>query len=506
MNLPEPTVVRVAALPLAALVRWQILALRAADGMLHIARASAPDGQLLAWLDGHLDEPYVWMEAPAAWIEQHLAAGAEDYRALDEIAFAHDGDETPAAGRGISLLSLAEEENPVVRLVNSTLHDAIIEGASDIHFEATGDGLVIKFRIDGMLGQVGELREVTGRSRAEQVVSRIKVLAELDIAETRIPQDGRFKANLGNQGERTIDFRVSVMPSLHGEDVVLRILDKGRLASSAGNLSLAALGFADDSARTLRDLVERPHGMVLVTGPTGSGKTTSLYALLMETGSPTEKTVTIEDPVEYQLPGVLQIPVNEKKGLTFARGLRSILRHDPDRILVGEIRDPETAEIAVQAALTGHLVLSSVHANGVFEVVQRFTHMGVDLHALTACLNGIVAQRLVRINCPHCREPQAAAPDMLARLGWREHLEGLEVQRGRGCAVCRGSGFSGRRAIAQILVLDDELREAIVAQAPVRQLKTLAAARGSIDWLDSARPLLMNGNLSLEEARRVLAN
>lgn len=498
------TLVRLSELPLAAQLRWQMVALRVADGGLRIARVEAPDADLLAWLDGHLREPFQWMPCDAKWIATTLAAEVEGYRALEDIV----SDPAHAAGVegiGISAATLAAEENPVVRLVSSTLHDAVADGASDIHFEAMPEGLAIRFRIDGLLVQAGEIRQPGGRTQAEQVVSRIKVLAELDIAETRIPQDGRFKAVLSKPDEQTVDFRVSVMPSLHGEDVVLRILDKRRLLQSAGTLSLAGLGFEGRVASRLRELADRPHGMVLVTGPTGSGKTTTLYALLMETMRPTEKTISIEDPVEYQLPGVLQIPVNEKKGLSFARGLRSILRHDPDRIMVGEIRDAETATIAVQAALTGHQVLSSVHANGVFEVVQRFTHMGVDLQALATCLNGIVAQRLVRLNCAHCREACQLEATQWQALGLPGD-PGPGLERGRGCPACRGTGLHHRRAVAQYLVFDDELREAIVARMPLRQLKALGELRGSLSWNDMLLPMLLRGELSPEEARRALAN
>jgi general secretion pathway protein E len=491
------------ALPLGALLRWQILPLRTSAGELRIACAEAPEAALVAWLDGRLAEPWRWQEWPAGRIEEYLARQVESYRALGELGAG--GEAEASEGEAISLDSLAFEENRVVRLVNSTLHDAVADGASDIHFEATREGLAIKFRIDGRLIDVGCISESGGRQQAEQVVSRIKVLADLDIAETRIPQDGRFKIVLAGQGGGGIDFRVSVMPSLHGEDVVLRILDKRRLADEGASLTLSRLGFPDDQAESLRRLAGRPHGMLLVTGPTGSGKTTTLYALLMETASPGEKTIAIEDPAEYQLPGVLQIPVNERKGLTFARGLRSILRHDPDRIMVGEIRDPETAEIAVQAALTGHLVLSSVHANGVFEVVQRFTHMGVDLHALSTCLIGIVAQRLVRLNCPDCREAAAIDDALAGRLG----LSGEDrrrLRRGRGCATCRATGAVGRRAVAQHLALDDALREAIVDRLPVRRLKQLAAEQGLVGWCDILRPLLLSGDLSPEEAERALAD
>ncbi|HQO28000.1 MAG TPA: GspE/PulE family protein [Accumulibacter sp.] len=503
-SLSDCTLVRLPELPLAALLRWQFVLLRDAAGELRIARTEAPDAALTAWLDAHLQETCCWLAAPADWVSSTLAGEAADYRALDEVSLAANAEAGPQ-DEGISLASLASEENPVVRLVNSTLHDAVADGASDIHFEATREGLTIKFRIDGLLLPVGELRTRDGRAQAEQVVSRIKVLADLDIAETRIPQDGRFKVLLGRQGELPVDFRVSVMPSLHGEDVVLRLLDKRRLATATGSLSLAVLGYDEVLAQTLRGLAGRPHGMLLITGPTGSGKTTTLYALLMETARASEKTVAIEDPVEYQLPGVLQIPVNEKKGLTFARGLRSILRHDPDRIMVGEIRDPETADIAVQAALTGHLVLSSLHANGVFEVIQRFTHLGVDRYALATCLNGIVAQRLVRLNCRQCRAAETVSAAQWVGLGLADDVA-LPPQRGVGCPACRGSGFAGRRAIAQYLILDDGLREAIIAQAPLRQLKLLASECGRIDWLAAVDPLLRHGDISFAEAQRALAN
>ena len=491
-------------IPLAAHLRWQFLPIRHADGDLLIACATAPDALLVAWLDAHLTEAWRWHHVDSASIDDGLAQQTDRYRALDGLNLIQD-----AAGyseeTGISLDSLVSEENRIVRLVNSTLHDAVADGASDIHFEATPDGCEIKFRIDGLLVPAGSVRAADGRQLSEEVVSRIKVLAELDIAETRIPQDGRFKMKLEKLGAKSIDFRVSVMPSLHGEDVVLRILDKRRLVADAKSLSLSVLGFSEEHAGILQNLGERPHGMVLVTGPTGSGKTTTLYALLLETVRSSEKTISIEDPVEYQLPGILQIPVNEKKGLTFARGLRSILRHDPDRIMVGEIRDPETAEIAVQAALTGHLVLSSVHANGVFEVIQRFTHMAIDLHALVACLNGVVAQRLVRLNCPHCRRHESVTQNQLQQLGLPPGYESA-FRVGTGCAACRGTGRMGRKAIAQCLLLNDALREAIVAQQSLRQLKRLAVEQGTTAWADAVHPLLIQGDLCIDEIRRALAN
>src|SRR5579859_1575944 len=310
-----------------------------------------------------------------------------------------DGDAAQRDGRTAAVLSFAsvsEAASPAVKLVNSTLYDALKAGASDIHMESTAGGLAVKYRIDGVLDRG---TSVNGTETAEQVISRLKVLAELDIAERRVPQDGSFRVEAAG---REIDLRVSIMPSIHGEDAVIRILDKRAMMAAYGALRLETLGFDAASLVTLRGLAEEPHGMLLVTGPTGSGKTTTLYAELTEIHNGRDKIITIEDPVEYQLPGILQIPVNERKGLTFAKGLRSILRHDPDKIMVGEIRDRETAEIAVQSALTGHLVFTTVHANNVFDVIGRFMHMNVDLYGFVSALNAILAQRLVRLICPHC--------------------------------------------------------------------------------------------------------
>jgi general secretion pathway protein E len=367
--------------------------------------------------------------------------------------------------------SIAASDSPVVRLVNSTLHDALKAGASDIHLETGGAGLTIKYRIDGVLSMVKTLE---GADFAEQAISRVKVMAELDIAERRVPQDGRFRARSGN---REIDLLVSIMPSVFGEDVVLRILDKRALSDQLKGLTLERLGFEPDIARQLRRLSAEPHGMLLVTGPTGSGKTTTLYSVISEANKGLDKIVTIEDPVEYQLPGVLQIPVNEKKGLTFARGLRSILRHDPDRIMVGEIRDSETAEIAVQSALTGHLVFTTVHANNVLDVIGRFQHMGVDPFNLASALNAVMAQRLVRVICGACSA--------------------------KGCAQCRGTGYRGRKAIAELMVLNDEIKELIAARAPARKLKEAARAAGTGNLREAALALVKRGETTTEEIDRV---
>ena len=327
------------------------------------------------------------------------------------------------------------------------------------------------------------------------------MLAELDISERRVPQDGRFKVMM--QG-RDVDFRVSIMPSIYGEDAVLRVLDRKSLSEQANGLSLAVLGFDAHIIESFRQLVREPYGMVLVTGPTGSGKTTSLYAAITEVNHGRDKIITIEDPVEYQLPGVLQIPVNEKKGLTFARGLRSILRHDPDKIMVGEIRDPETAQIAVQSALTGHLVFTTLHANNVFDVISRFIHMGVEPYSLVAALNGVMAQRLVRLICPACAEDDVPSDSLLAesRLT-RQDVSGYRFRRGLGCGQCRGTGYRGRKAIAELLALDDELREMIIAHEPLRKLKEAARARGMMSLRESALAAVARGETTLEEINRV---
>jgi general secretion pathway protein E len=386
----------------------------------------------------------------------------------------------------------------VVKLVHSTVYDALKIAASDIHLETGPTGLVIKYRIDGVLTAVGS---VTGLELAEQVISRIKVMSELDIAERRVPQDGRFKVSVRGH---EVDFRVSIMPSIFGEDAVLRILDKQALSDQVKGLRLSFLGFDDDVIATLRRLSSEPYGMMLVTGPTGSGKTTTLYASITEINHGQDKIITIEDPVEYQLPGVLQIPVNEKKGLTFARGLRSILRHDPDKIMVGEIRDPETAQIAVQSALTGHLVFTTVHANNVFDVIGRFMHMGVDPYSFVSALNGILAQRLVRVNCQQCAVEDRPDDELLAYSGIDQAAAaGMQFRAGRGCGHCRGTGFKGRKAIGEILILNDQIRELIIAQQPIRLIREAARKNGTRFLREIAIDLVSRGETTLQEINRV---
>ena len=486
-------------LPYAEALRRACVLVRGGDGALALVFADPFDETLRPWAEERIDQPVRWLLAHSSDLAAYLAHHEETMRAMDGMLVevetqAGDGEDVD----DLSLKTINEDTSPIVRLVHSTLYDALKAGASDIHLETGAESLVIKYRIDGVLSQVGS---VASTDAAEQVISRLKVMSDLDISERRIPQDGRFR--ISSRG-RQIDFRVSVMPSIHGEDAVLRILDKQALTDQMKGLSLDLLGFDAGVIDTVRQLCSEPYGMVLVTGPTGSGKTTTLYAAISEINSGRDKIVTIEDPVEYQLPGVLQIPVNEKKGLTFARGLRSILRHDPDRIMVGEIRDPETAQIAVQAALTGHLVFTTVHANNVFDVLGRFTHMGIDPYSFVAALNGILAQRLMRVICPHCVHDQAPAPELLAksRLG-DEDPAAWHFKAGRGCGHCRGSGYKGRRAIAELLVFTDEIRELIASRAPIRQIKEVAAARGMTLLRGAALRLVRTGVTTLEEANRV---
>lgn len=459
------------------------------------------DETLRPWLEARIPEVITWAIAARADISACIGRHEQSMRAMDAVIdAARAGSTGDQALENLSLASIREDSSPVVRLVHSTVFDALRAGASDVHIESTNSGLVIRYRIDGVLLQVGD---VSGVELAEQVISRIKVMSELDIAERRVPQDGRFKIGVDN---RPIDFRVSIIPSVFGEDAVLRVLDKQAISDQVQGLRLSTLGFDDATVDRILKLASRPYGMLLVTGPTGSGKTTTLYAAISETNSGNDKIVTIEDPVEYQLPGVLQIPVNEKKGLTFARGLRSILRHDPDKIMVGEIRDPETAQIAIQSALTGHLVFTTVHANNVFDVLSRFTHMGVDAYSFTAALNGILAQRLVRIVCHHCAEAVMPKRAVMEESGIpMAHAAGFNFRVGAGCAHCRGSGYKGRKAVGELLVLNDELREAIIARAPVRQLKELALKSGSRFLRSSAIDLVRTGETTIEEVNRVTA-
>ncbi|WP_236192647.1 MULTISPECIES: GspE/PulE family protein [Pseudomonas] len=467
------------------------------DGQLIGVFADPFDHARLAWIDDNLQGAPLYL-AHAADLATFLARHEESFHAVD--ALDHDSETSGESDplQRLSLTSISEDQSKVVKLVNSTLYDALKQHASDIHLGMTGQGLVIKYRIDGVLNGAGK---ASGSAFADQVISRIKVMAELDIGEKRVPQDGRFKVAIG---ERQIDFRVSIMPSIFGEDAVLRVLDKQDLSDRVSGVQLQALGFAEQTLCALRRLACEPYGMILVTGPTGSGKTTTLYAMLSEINHGVDKIITIEDPVEYQLPGVLQIPVNEKKGLTFARGLRSILRHDPDKILVGEIRDPDTAQIAVQSALTGHLVFTTIHANNVFDVIGRFSQMQVDPYSFVSALNAVLAQRLIRLACPHCCTPCEVDDQALAASGLtREAVSGWTFVRAQGCGQCRGSGYRGRSAIAELLHLDDDLRQMIVERRPLSQIKQLACQRGLRLLRASALDLVRDGRTTLEEINRV---
>ena len=468
-------------------------------GATSIIVADPFDQDLRPWIESRQSGELRWHLASPGDLKAYISRHEQSTNAMDAVIQSNDGqhgDEHEV--KDLSLASISQDSSPVVKLVHSTLYDALKAGASDIHLETGIAAVEIRYRIDGVLAHVASVK---GKDISEQVISRIKVMSELDIAERRIPQDGRFKTVYDG---RPIDFRVSIMPSSFGEDAVLRVLDKQAVTDQLTDLSLDSLGFADDMVSSLRRLSERPYGMLLVTGPTGSGKTTTLYGAISETNSGLGKIVTIEDPVEYQLTGVLQIPVNEKKGLTFARGLRSILRHDPDKIMVGEIRDPETAQIAIQSALTGHLVFTTVHANNVFDVLSRFLHMGVDAYSFVSALNGILAQRLLRVVCEHCGEDIEPTRQMLKDTG-----EPLEIARsfrwraGQGCSQCRGTGYHGRRAVGELLVLDDEIREAIIGRAPVRQLKELARANGVQFIRSAALGLVRQGLTTMEEVDRV---
>lgn len=417
-------------------------------------------------------------------------------RAVDTLSTDGEALDT-ALQEDLTLAKIAADTSPTVKLVHATIYDAWRIGASDIHYETTTTGLQVKCRLDGVLNP---LQYIKGLEQAEQMVSRIKVMAELDIAERRVPQDGRFKLQLDG---RLVDFRVSVMPSALGEDIVLRVLDK-KSVTLDGVISLESLGFSEQDKQKIHQLAWEPHGMLLVTGPTGSGKTTTLYAVVHELHNTEDKIVTIEDPVEYHLPGVLQIPVNDKKGLTFARGLRSILRHDPDKILVGEIRDSETAQIAIQSALTGHLVLTTVHANNTFDVIGRFSHMGIDLYNFVSALNGVVAQRLIRQNCPHCLQHDPDVAGWLSQLPEQSVLTSADLRHGVGCQACRGTGYMGRTVIAEVLMLDDELRELIIARAPIRELKAYVLNRGFVNLRSRALDLVRAGQTTLSEFVRVV--
>lgn len=458
------------------------------------------DMRLRRWLEARLrNTPIDFALCTTADLRAYLVTAEKKVRAMDVVRTQPEvSTSTTDRAASITISGIDATESPVVRLVDSTLYDALRSGASDIHLETHADGMVIKYRLDGVLEVV---KHIDNTDLAQQAISRIKVMSELDIAERRIPQDGRFQVVVDG---RDIDFRVSIMPNLFGEDAVLRVLDRKHLTGQFRALTLDTLGFDDGVMEFVRAASRMPYGLLLVTGPTGSGKTTTLYAALSEINTGLDKIITIEDPIEYQLPGVLQIPVNEKKGLTFVRGLRSILRHDPDKIMVGEIRDAETAQIAVQAALTGHQVFTTVHANNVFDVIGRFANMGVDSYSLVAALNGIVAQRLLRMTCPQCATTTTVSSKSLQDSGITNiAANGAMFKRGLGCAHCRGTGYKGRRAIAETLTMSDALRNQLVQRAPLSDIRNTARNAGFTSLRDAAVALALRGETTLEEINRV---
>jgi type II secretory ATPase GspE/PulE/Tfp pilus assembly ATPase PilB-like protein len=439
----------------------------------------------------------------ASAIQDILKKSESSQRVLDEATEGLrlqliDDDEEVISEDSLSIDRITSDQSPIIKLVDSTIFNALQRRASDIHIETREREVIVKYRIDGVLYQA---MEPIDKRFHTTIISRIKVMSELDISEKRIPQDGRFKMRVKG---RAIDFRVSIMPSVHGEDAVIRILDKESANEQFKNLSLEVCGFDEVNMRKLRKFIQEPYGMVLVTGPTGSGKTTTLYAALSEIKSEEDKIVTIEDPVEYQLPGITQIPVNIKKGLTFARGLRSILRHDPDKIMVGEIRDEETAQIAIQSALTGHLVFTTVHANNVVDVLGRFLHMGVEPYNFVSALNCILAQRLVRMICPACKRPTHASEEVILESGLKpEEYKDFVFYEGAGCIDCNGTGFRGRTAVAELLDLSDEIREMILAKRSGAEIKKQAHAEGMKFMREAALDKVRAGMTTLTEINKV---
>jgi type IV pilus assembly protein PilB len=448
-----------------------------------------------------LATPITVTVGPKSAIESILKKSESSQRVLEEATESFQlqllkedehGEET------LSVERLTSDISPVIKLVDSTIYTAIQRRASDIHIETQDDAVHVKYRIDGVLQPA--MRPIAKQFHGP-IISRIKVMAELDIAEKRVPQDGRFKLRLPG---KTIDFRVSVMPSVHGEDSVIRILDKESISEQFTELRLDILGFPEAELKRFRKYIAEPYGMVLVTGPTGSGKTTTLYAALSEIKSIEDKIVTIEDPVEYQLKGITQIPINEKKGLTFARGLRSILRHDPDKIMVGEIRDNETAQIAINSALTGHLVFTTVHANNVLDVLGRFLNMGVEAYQFVSALNCVLAQRLVRVICTHCKRPVRISRAMLEESGLDPSLERTQTFfEGVGCIECNGTGYKGRMAICELLDLTDRIREMILEKRPTSEIKKAAREEGMRFLRECAVERVFAGITTLREVNKV---
>ncbi|HWC98915.1 MAG TPA: GspE/PulE family protein [Candidatus Sulfopaludibacter sp.] len=491
-------------IPVDLMFRYNFVPMQANNGTLEIALSDPRNLNLIDELTLLLNRKLRIKVATLSQIAEMLKKTEQSQRVLEEVtegftldvvADEGDSDETLSIDK---LTATDSDIAPVIKLVDTTIFNALERRASDIHIESRDQEVAIKYRIDGVLHYA---MPPIAKDWQSTIISRIKVMSELDIAEKRVPQDGRFRVRYKN---RLIDFRVSIMPTIHGEDAVLRVLDKESMSEKFAKLSLDVVGFSDADLVKFRRYITEPYGMVLVTGPTGSGKTTTLYAALSEIKNDEDKIVTIEDPVEYQVKGITQIPVNEKKGLTFARGLRSILRHDPDKIMVGEIRDQETAQIAINSALTGHLVFTTVHANNVLDVLGRFLNMGVEAYNFVSALNCILAQRLVRVICEHCKR-QVTYPDaLLIESGlnpdeWRD----VPFMEGAGCFECGGTGFRGRSAIHELLDLTDRIREMILDRRPTSEIKRAAREDGMTFLRDSAVDKMRAGITTLREINKV---
>jgi type IV pilus assembly protein PilB len=489
--------------PVELMFRYNFVPIEQKMDALVIAVSDPSQLMVLDEIAGLLSHRIVPRVATLSQITELLKKTEQSQRVLDEASegLTFDvltGDENSDENISIEKLTSEEDISPIIRLVDTTIFTALERRASDIHIETYDDSVHVKYRIDGVLQ---EAMAPIAREHHSTILGRIKIMSELDIAERRVPQDGRFRVKYKG---RLIDFRVSIMPTIHGENAVLRVLDKESMSEKFHNLTLDVVGFADADLKRFRGYIREPYGMVLVTGPTGSGKTTTLYAALNEIKSDEDKIITIEDPVEYQIRGITQIPVNEKKGLTFARGLRSILRHDPDKILVGEIRDNETAQIAINSALTGHLVFTTVHANNVVDVLGRFVNMGVEVYNFVSALNCILAQRLVRTVCEYCVHTVTYDDETLRVSGmdpaeWR----GFEFREGAGCMECGGTGYRGRTAIHELLDLTDPIRELILAKKPTSEVRKLAQKEGMSFLRESALDRVRRGLTTLKEINKV---
>jgi type IV pilus assembly protein PilB len=474
------------------------------DGKLAIAIADPSQLMMIDEISLLLGKRILTKVGTLSQISDILKKTEQSQRVLEEASegftldVIHEDEATGDETISIERLTAQGDISPIIRLVDTTIFTALQRRASDIHIETRDDSVVIKYRIDGVLQQA---MNPISKEHHSTIISRVKVMSELDIAERRVPQDGRFRVKYNG---RQIDFRVSIMPSIHGEDAVLRVLDKESMSEKFRTLTLDVVGFSDDDIRKFRRYIAEPYGMVLVTGPTGSGKTTTLYAAVNEIKTDEDKIITIEDPVEYQIRGITQIPVNEKKGLTFARGLRSILRHDPDKIMVGEIRDTETAQIAIQSALTGHLVFTTVHANNVVDVIGRFLNMGVEPYNFVSALNCILAQRLVRIICSSCRTAVHYPPDVLEGSGLDpQQWSPVTFYEGVGCIECSGTGYRGRTAIHELLDLSDRIREMILAKKPTSEIRRAAREEGMRFLRESALDKVRTGVTTLKEINKV---